>query len=92
MEFDTSMADAAYALADKWDAARDAKSFPFSAEDIKDFSANQVALFLDTLAAFPTFSKPVVQALDDAYSLDSATNPEISVRPSQVVFVFGVLR
>ncbi|KAK4705696.1 hypothetical protein P7C70_g496, partial [Phenoliferia sp. Uapishka_3] len=80
MEFDTSLADAAYGLAAKWDAERDSTTFPFSAADIEDFSSNQVAMLLDTLVGYPTFSSGAIKALNQAYDLDAAGNPEIRLR------------
>lgn len=42
MKYDTSLADAAYALAARWDAARKSDKLDFSAEDIKSFNAMQI--------------------------------------------------
>jgi leukotriene-A4 hydrolase len=43
MEYDTSLADEAYQLADRWDAARDtpAEKLPFSESDISHLNSNQ---------------------------------------------------
>lgn len=41
-EFDTTLADICYKLADRWDKARDSQDFTgFSPEDIKDMKADQ---------------------------------------------------
>lgn len=41
MTYDTSLADAAYALAARWDAARHASKLDFSPADLKDFNTMQ---------------------------------------------------
>ncbi|KAM0754058.1 hypothetical protein T439DRAFT_322944 [Meredithblackwellia eburnea MCA 4105] len=90
MEFDTSLADAAYSLAARWDKSRDASSFPdFSAQDLDKFSSNQVGLFLDTLFNYPTLGKPVIEALNENYSFDGQGNPEIRLRWYQLALKGG---
>jgi leukotriene-A4 hydrolase len=49
-EFDTSLADVCYALAEKWKQA----DFSPSPEDISSWTGNQVLVFLDTVQDFKT--------------------------------------
>ena len=45
MEYDTSLAEQAYALADKWDGSRDLtpSELDFKQTDLESFSANQIS-------------------------------------------------
>lgn len=47
MIYDTTLADQAYALADKWDATRGypVSELPFKADDLKEFNGNQISEF-----------------------------------------------
>lgn len=81
MVYDTSVADASYALAAKWDDARDASKFPqFSVNDVKDWTSPQFGMLLETLVKYKPFSKTVVDAIDKVYSVSESSNPEIKVR------------
>lgn len=80
MEFDTSLADSAYALAKKWDSARDQRKFDeFSNEDIKDWNSNQVCMLLDTLHDYKSFPSAAVDAVGSTYGVSQTSNPEIKV-------------
>lgn len=84
MEYDTTLADRAYALAASWDASRSLSpaelAKKFAAEDLSDFSANQVVLFLETLGAQKVYEKEVVEAVEGVYGFNEKANPEIKVR------------
>ena len=59
MEYDTSLADAAYSLASRWSSSRTA-SLPdlaarFSKSDLEGFSSTQVVVFLETLEGEEAF-------------------------------------
>jgi hypothetical protein len=86
MEFDTSLADSAYALAKKWDSARGQAHFPeFSPDDIEGWNSNQVCMLLDTLHEYKSFPHAPVNAVDSIYGVGQTSNPEIKVsgnRPS----------
>lgn len=47
MEYDTTLAKQAYALAEKWDSAREtpASKLPFSPDDIKSLNSNQKSAY-----------------------------------------------
>lgn len=53
MTYDTSLADAAYALASRWDAARKSSKSDFSPDDLKDFSSMQTGVHSLVFALYP---------------------------------------
>lgn len=79
-KFDTSVVDKCYALADLWRGSDDFKPSP---EDIKEFSANQTVVFLESLLS--TFDKSPLKPdqttlLGKTYSLFKTRNVELSSR------------
>ncbi|KAK4451909.1 hypothetical protein QBC34DRAFT_294414 [Podospora aff. communis PSN243] len=73
-EFDTSLADVCYALAEKWKQA----NFSPSPEDISSWTGNQVLVFLDTVQDFKTpLTVEKAQALGKAYGLLETKNAEL---------------
>lgn len=82
-EFDTSLAEPCYTLADRWLEARG----PFSADDVAKFDAGQRTLFLETLTkraldeASSTrpgnFDADAVAKLDGLYGFTESRNAEI---------------
>lgn len=83
MAFDTSLADASYALASRWDSSRDSTA-GFSKVDIEAFSANQFGLFLETLAGYRPFERIALERMDEVYGAAGSGNSEIRVRPSSL--------
>lgn len=88
MEYDTSLADAAYSLASRWSSSRTA-SLPdlaarFSKSDLEGFSSTQVVVFLETLEGEEAFDggSNVIEGLEHAYGFEANRNPEIKVRLS----------
>ncbi|GAA5904016.1 hypothetical protein JCM5296_002508 [Sporobolomyces johnsonii] len=86
MEYDTSLADDAYALAASWDSSRSLAAAElekrFSKKDIEGWSATQFVLFMETMGTYPSFEKErhAVEALDRAYGVMANKNPEIKLR------------
>jgi leukotriene-A4 hydrolase len=81
IEYDTSLADNAYDLAARWDAARSQSSFPkFSASDVEGWTSNQVSMLLDTLHKYEPFPESAVEAVQKAYGVNETSNPEIKLR------------
>ncbi|KAI9048456.1 hypothetical protein LZ554_007292 [Drepanopeziza brunnea f. sp. 'monogermtubi'] len=75
--FDTSMVDGVYKLADKW-AAPDYQPSP---DDIKDLSANQIVVFLEKVQLFEKPLSPAQsQAMGKEYKLATSRNVELSMR------------
>ncbi|EXJ77982.1 leukotriene A-4 hydrolase [Capronia epimyces CBS 606.96] len=93
--FDTSLVDVAYQLADRWQkltphgAAPDA-SFQPSRSDIAGWSANQVVVFLERVVAFDR-PLPVEHAtrMGDIYDLKETRNVEVSSRYYQIAMRSG---
>lgn len=78
-QFDTSMVDKCYALADKWENA--GSDFTASPSDIKGWSANQIVVFLERVQLFKTPLTPELsQKMGQAYSLTNTRNVELSSR------------
>ncbi|RDL37711.1 Leukotriene A(4) hydrolase [Venustampulla echinocandica] len=76
-DFDTSMVDKCYALADKWE-SQDYKPSP---SDIHGWTANQVVAFLERVQLFSTpISTSQSRAMGEAYSLTDTRNVELSSR------------
>jgi leukotriene-A4 hydrolase len=76
-DFDTSMVDRCYALADRWES----KDFTPKASDIEGWTANQVVVFLEKVQLFKNPLAPSQsQAMGKAYSLTDTRNVELSSR------------
>ena len=84
MEYDTTLAEHAYALATRWikviTAPGKAENEKFGANDIKGWNTNQIIVFLEKLHAGPRVPPPMVKRLDDAYGFSNAKNGEILLR------------
>ena len=82
-DYDTSLADVVYALAEKWeDRARGKASFEPSPADIKGLTSNQIVVLLERLegASEPALSSQDTQAMDRAYGFMQRQNVEIVAR------------
>ncbi len=80
------LADSAYALADRWDAARSTSLDQFTSADIKSFNSNQVALFLDTVQQQHKYGEREIGKMNSAYGLEASNNDEIRV--SHIIHLF----
>uniref|UniRef100_L2FMZ9 Leukotriene a-4 hydrolase n=1 Tax=Colletotrichum fructicola (strain Nara gc5) TaxID=1213859 RepID=L2FMZ9_COLFN len=73
-EFDTSLADVCYKLAENW---KDEKFTP-SADDVASFSGNQKLVLLETIEKFPSpLSAERARLLGKTYDLVSSRNAEL---------------
>lgn len=83
LTYDETFAQAAFALAGRWEKAIaegvDATSV-FSRGDMEGWNANQVVVFLEKLHAGPKVPATYAGWLDDMYGLSAAQNPEIRLR------------
>lgn len=83
MEYDTTLAEQAFSLADRWikfvDGSAGEKAH-FSLDDIKGWNANQVVVFLERLHSGPKVPLAVTQKLDEVYGFSKATNGEVLLR------------
>ncbi|GJN94354.1 hypothetical protein Rhopal_007428-T1 [Rhodotorula paludigena] len=89
MEYDTSLADAAYALAQRWSDARRASLANLEARfsrdaDLGQLSSTQIIVFLETLETYDAFKRgesKVVEAMEKVYRFGAESkNPEILLR------------
>lgn len=93
--FDTSLADACYALADKWqtlttDANTTSSTDVFTPhpDDIANWVANQLVIFLERVQTFALhLPASAVRKMDAAYSLSGRGNAEVAFR----FYVLGML-
>lgn len=84
MAYDTTLADAAYALAKRWDAARESEANDgldqFSSADLKKFSSSQTVVFLETLEGYDALPSDFLKRMNELYSFDGTENAEIRLR------------
>lgn len=87
--FDTTLADACYALAAKWETLTTdtgpssslTVAFQPHASDIADFAGNQLVVLLELIQAFASrLPASATRAMDAAYALSSRGNVEVSFR------------
>ncbi|RPA87615.1 leukotriene A-4 hydrol [Ascobolus immersus RN42] len=82
-EFDTSLADVCFKLADSWNELNQVAGGPWkpSADDIKGWSSGQIVVFLERISEWETpLKKELVEKLNVTYSLDKTENAEILSR------------
>ena len=82
MDLDLTLAKQAYALADRWDAARaiDISKTSFGAEDMDGFNSNQKIVFLERLQALPPLPASHTAYLGSLYKVADTSNAEIRFR------------
>ena len=84
-DFDTTLADQCYKLADKWQALNESKDktidFKPSASDIESFTANQSVVFLEAVQTLPTLLSPsLIDLMGNKYAYASSQNVELVSR------------
>ena len=76
-KFDTSLVDVCYHLASSWETGK----FEPKEGDIKDWSANQVVVFLDTVMSWPEpMDKRALQVMGSTYGFSKSRNVEVVSR------------
>ncbi|KAF8899673.1 peptidase family M1-domain-containing protein [Mucidula mucida] len=82
MKYDTSLADKAYELAEKWDAARDSEvaDLRFTAHDVDSFSSLQKNVFLEKLLTLPPLPGSHIIHLGGLYGFARTLNAETRSR------------
>lgn len=76
-EYDTSLVDACYVLAAKWE-KRSQEEFQPKASDIADFTSSQVVVFLENVRGFEKpMDKEGVVLMNNAYGFAKSGNAEI---------------
>lgn len=81
-DFDTTLADQCYDLAEKWQGKNEGKSdFKPSAGDIESFTANQSVVFLERIQSFSKpLSPELVDLMGKTYAYASSKNVELVSR------------
>uniref|UniRef100_A0A1B6EZ69 Leukotriene A(4) hydrolase n=1 Tax=Cuerna arida TaxID=1464854 RepID=A0A1B6EZ69_9HEMI len=79
-KYNTSLADACTALANRWVQWDMTEPNPFAPTDIMEFHTLQVLEFLAQLLELESFSLDKVQALQSVYSFNASNNSEIKFR------------
>lgn len=88
-DFDTTLADQCYALADKWEKLGNGEDTAFTPnrKDIETFTANQSVVFLEKLQSLPTpLSPKLVELMGQRYGYAQSKNVELVSR----YFVVGL--
>ncbi|KDQ17535.1 hypothetical protein BOTBODRAFT_172006 [Botryobasidium botryosum FD-172 SS1] len=83
IKYDTSLADVAYQLAEKWDKSRsteDVSALQFGAPDIASFGSQQIVVFLEHLRTFDPLPTTHIDHLNEVYSFNTSHNVEIRFR------------
>ncbi|KIM39154.1 hypothetical protein M413DRAFT_447486 [Hebeloma cylindrosporum] len=86
MDYDLTLAETAYKLAERWDAAReiDIPNLDFNESDLKDFNSNQIVVFLEKLESYFPLPSDLILHLGTIYKLSTTPNAEIRLRFYQV--------
>ncbi|KAI9843679.1 MAG: hypothetical protein M1837_006146 [Sclerophora amabilis] len=82
-DFDTSLVDVCYSLANHWESysAEDESQFKPNKSDIADWSANQVVVFLEKVQLFePPLKKGAAQLMGSTYGFATSQNVEVVSR------------
>ncbi|XP_026875586.2 leukotriene A-4 hydrolase [Electrophorus electricus] len=79
-EYDTTLADACIALAQRWLKAKDADLVGFSEADIKQFSSHQLIEFLALLLVEDPLPLSHVKRMQEVHHFNSIANSEIRCR------------
>jgi len=82
MSYDLTLAEKAYSLAERWDAARDTEIslLNFKETDLQDFNSNQIVVFLEKLQSYHPLPSDLVLYLGTLYHLSTTPNAEIRFR------------
>ncbi|KAL7882699.1 hypothetical protein SRHO_G00003570 [Serrasalmus rhombeus] len=79
-QYDTTLADACIALAQRWQNAKDADLSGFSEADIKQLSSHQLIEFLALLLLEDPLPQSHVKRMQEVYNFNSIKNSEIRCR------------
>ncbi|KAJ7171572.1 peptidase family M1-domain-containing protein [Mycena crocata] len=81
MTYDATLAQTAYALADRWDASRvTADTAEFKKTDLDSFNSNQIIVFLERLQGLPPLPLSHITHIGTLYGLSSTPNAEVRLR------------
>ncbi|RUS20447.1 peptidase family M1-domain-containing protein [Endogone sp. FLAS-F59071] len=82
--FDTTLADVCYALAKRWDEARDHEHLDFTSEDLTNFRSTQKIVFLERLTDLAPLPHRLLVRMDELYKLTPIGNADIRFRWQQL--------
>ncbi|KAG1741787.1 peptidase family M1-domain-containing protein [Suillus paluster] len=85
MEYDMTLAQQSYKLAERWSKAKE--PFEFDAADIDGMDANQIVVFLERLQSFDPLPVVHIDHLGVLYGLVNTPNAEIRLRFYQVALL-----
>ncbi|CAL1696869.1 unnamed protein product [Somion occarium] len=82
IEYDTTLAKQAYALAERWDAARSTSDLSeFKESDVESFNSNQQIVFLERLEGnYDALPSSHIDHLGELYHVSNTPNAEIRLR------------
>ncbi|KAJ3889345.1 peptidase family M1-domain-containing protein [Lentinula edodes] len=82
MEYDSSLAESAYKLAERWDSSRavEISKLAFQANDLDAFSSTQKVVFLERLQSYKPLPSSHIEHLASLYKVSSTHNAEIRLR------------
>ncbi|KAJ3851125.1 peptidase family M1-domain-containing protein [Lentinula lateritia] len=82
MEYDSSLAESAYKLAERWDSSRSVEisKLAFQANDLDAFSSTQKVVFLERLQSYKPLPSSHIVHLASLYKVSSTHNAEIRLR------------
>ncbi|KAI9030189.1 hypothetical protein CLU79DRAFT_695144 [Phycomyces nitens] len=80
-QFDTTLADMCYTLADRWDKARDEASLSqFSSTDLEEMSSLQKVVFLERLSDDKPLPHASLAKMDELYQMTPIRNADVRFR------------
>ncbi|KAK1231374.1 Leucyl aminopeptidase yscIV [Marasmius sp. AFHP31] len=87
MDYDTTMAKSAYALAERWEASgtSEVSQLSFKETDLDGFNTNQKIVFLERLQGLKQLPSSHLLHLGSLYKLSSTPNAEVRLRFYQLV-------
>lgn len=85
MEYDMTLAQQSYTLAERWSKTKDTSEF--SATDISGMDANQIGALLERLQSFDPLPVAHIDDLGDLYGLVNSPNAELRLRFYQVALL-----
>ncbi|KAI9025948.1 peptidase family M1-domain-containing protein [Phycomyces nitens] len=84
-QFDTTLADACYDLAKRWDEARDSHDLTqFKSKDIAEFTATQKIVFLERLTDCEPLPHHLIEKMDSLYDMTPIRNADVRFRWQQL--------
>ncbi|EGN92717.1 hypothetical protein SERLA73DRAFT_127308 [Serpula lacrymans var. lacrymans S7.3] len=90
MQYDTTLATQAYALAERWDASRsttEPSNLDFKESDLQEMSSVQIVVFMERLQIYPALPSTHIYHLGKLYHFANSPNAEIRLRFYEVALL-----